>query len=304
MRRCVASLVFVVLLATGCAGTGTPAGPDVFHDRAAQVAAAWQASTGASRAWRTGFVPLDDLTLPPAQGFPNDDTKQAFAYGWYHSRIALPERMIARGRITFPDGSTMDVPMTSGHTAYAQLDKGDPPCAGYPSIAPPAAGPSGATGVAAPHTCAWLTVTTAHFGSARIRTSRGLATVPAWLFTVAELPAPIIRVAVAESAVSTLPRPSLPPIDPGALAATQKVTGSHDRELSFTVGVGACEGDPAGVAYETADVVVVAATRTDVQHGKPCPDLLKLAPVTVTLAAPLGDRVVLDAVTGQPMPVG
>jgi hypothetical protein len=34
-----------------------------------------------------------------------------------------------------------------------------------------------------------------------------------------------------------------------------------------------------------------------------CPDLLKLQPVSVNLAGPLGGRVILDALSGKPLTV-
>ena len=56
-----------------------------------------------------------------------------------------------------------------------------------------------------PNTCAALLVTGVTLGTVTLRTSRGEASVPAWLFTVRELATPVARVAVAPSAIAAEP---------------------------------------------------------------------------------------------------
>jgi hypothetical protein len=51
----------------------------------------------------------------------------------------------------------------------------------------------------------------------------------------------------------------------------------------------------------TVDVVVVGGTVKPPSGDMACIDLLEIRPVEVTLAAPLGARAVLDAVTAQPL---
>jgi hypothetical protein len=310
MRRTVAALILLSCAGlAGCARADRPpgggGGGDAFADRARAVAAAWRLTVGPSGgAWRRGFVPLDELTVPPDQGFTGE-TKLAFGSGWYRTRLALPGTTPAPATIAFPDGSTMAVPLVSAASAYGHLYQGDPPCPAGSGPAPQPAGSGPAGSVAGPveQSCAHLTVTGVTLGSTPLRTSRGTATVPAWLFRVAELPGPIARVAVAGGAVSPVPQPSTPPLGPPlreALASAQRLTRAAENMINYTVGVGACEDEPTALVYETAGAVVLAGARTGVRGGV-CPDLLKLAPVAAHLDRPLGDRVVLDAVSGAPL---
>jgi hypothetical protein len=52
-------------------------------------------------------------------------------------------------------------------------------------------------------------VTDASLATMRLATSRGEATVPAWLFTVAELVVPVPHAAVAPSAITAPPQPRI-----------------------------------------------------------------------------------------------
>jgi hypothetical protein len=305
MRRTRRLLLLVVLLAAACARPGATAPPpggnpaDAFTDRATQVAAAWRAATG-DDAWRNGFVPLDDLTvLAPDPGF-DDDTKQAFLNGWFRSQIDLSERVPPSGTIRYARGDQR-VPLTSAADAYAAIDRGDPPpCPrpGRPTASPAPAGADGAVGHRVLGPCIPLTVTRAELGTTTVRTSRGPAQVPAWLFTIAELPQPIARVAVAPSAVATPPTVGpAAPTDTTGLVSAQDLVGVDGARLTYRLGVGACDKDITPLVYETDDVVVVGGSVTT-SDGM-CVMLLKLEPVTVTLRAPLGARPVLDALSGQ-----
>lgn len=307
----VAALSAATLLAAGCAqpgsGSGAAADPDLaekFDQRARQVAQAWAAST-ASGAWQSGFVPLGPLTETSAGGFPSSELKEAFNHGWYRLRSDLPATRPADGTIRFgKDRATLTVPLVSAREAYAAIDKGDPPCGAPPPPSQPTpapTGPDGSVSTTLPQPCVALTVTGARLGTVTVRTSRGDATVPAWLFTVAEMREPISQVAVVPSAITPVPSPSLPefPYQRGLVTA-QDVVDAKGNALTFRLGVGACDTDIQPLFLETGTAVVVAGTvRTT---DGPCIDLLKLEPVTVTLAEPLGARAVLDAINGTPLP--
>jgi hypothetical protein len=95
----------------------------------------------------------------------------------------------------------------------------------------------------------------------------------------------------------------LPPLDLGqtpGVAAAEDLTGAEGGRLSYRIGIGACDKNPSGIAYETDGAVVVAGSVVRPTAGL-CADMLKLQPVSVSLAKPLGARTVLDAVTGQPL---
>jgi hypothetical protein len=310
MRRTVTVAAIVLFAVAACGRQGrAPANPDAaFQNRARAVADAWRATLagGAGQAWRTGLIPLQDLTLAPERGL-TDETRFAFQSGWYSTRVDLSAGAPPAGTVTFEDRSTLAVPLVSARDAYAQLHMGDSPCRGNPAPAgtpgPSGSGPGGSVGAPAQHTCASLTVTAATLGTATLQTSRGPATVPAWLFTVAELPVPVARVAVAVEALSPPPRPAIAPDDQSratGLVAARKLTSADETRLGYTIAIGACDHNAAGLAYETADVVVIGGTVERSTGGK-CPDLLRLEPVSASLTKPLGARVVLDALSGQPL---
>ncbi|HET6212178.1 MAG TPA: hypothetical protein VFE14_04815 [Micromonosporaceae bacterium] len=305
MRRPTVLVVLTALVTAGCAGAQGAAGDSTdptsaFTARARAVADAWR-STAVGGAWRTGLVPLQELTIAPAGGFPADSSKIAFQSGWYALRTELPASRPPDGTVRFPSG-TMNVSLISARDAYAALDQGDPLCTVDPAKSPAPTGTAPDTPTSSPVSpdCTTLTVTAVRLGTTTLRTSRGEATVPAWLFTVAGLGAPVARVAIVPSAMTPLPSPSVPPgPQPPGLVSAQQLTGVRGATVDFTLGVGACDKDIRPLFYETADAVVLGGTVHS--DSGPCILILKLAPVTVTLAAPLGARVVLDAAGGAPL---
>jgi hypothetical protein len=271
----------LVLLLAGCARPGAAGNPDrqlpeAFEQRAATVAAAWHAA-GVGQAWRSGFVPMQELVVvPPEVAFP-DQTKVAFEEGWYRLAATLPGLSARSGDIRFPDGSTLSVPLLTAAEAYQNLDRGDPTCA----------------------SCPVLTVTGARLATVPLMTSRGRAEVPAWLFTITGLAAPIARVAVVPSAVGSVPDPPRAPDNLPGLVRTEALTGIDGAVVDYKLGVGACDSDITPLSYETDDVVVIGGS-VHRSEGM-CVLSLKLAPVRVTLAAPVGNRTVLDGLSGRPL---
>ncbi|MFC8848095.1 MULTISPECIES: hypothetical protein [unclassified Micromonospora] len=334
MRRVLALLGLPLLVvAAGCAPAGsepsagsTPAGsPDqrfeAFGQRAAEVAGAWRPGT----AWTGGYLPLQEPTVLLGDPGFTADTEQAFRSGWYRDQIEVPTARPAAGAIRFPDG-TLTVPLVSAAEAYRQLDQGDPPpCEGRPKTpgrpAKPGSGPivepgpDGPTVGEGPYghsggpndpvssepssACVPLTVTAVTLGTAPVHTSRGEAQVPAWLFTIDELTAKVARLAVAD-APGALPEGVAPtgPAPDGVVGA-QDLRAVDGAKLTWRVGVGACDTGITPLVWERDDVVVVGGGV--IRATGMCIDLLKLEPVTATLKAPLGNRPVLDVVTGAPL---
>jgi hypothetical protein len=294
MRRWLAAVAVPLVLLAGCAqgdsGGAPPSGSgDADFDRhAAEVAEAWR-SSGAGAAWRDGFVPLEDLTVLPRDVTFTGETKVAYMSGWFRSTVQLSTKAPSGGSVRFGNGETMSVPLASAADAYGVIDKGDPPCNSEGGVAP-AVQPPGlekppiANSKAASGQCTALTVTGVKLGTVRLRTSRGEATVPAWLFTVDELARPVARVAVAPAAIKTLP--SGGPIITGLESVT--VDGAR---LTFPI-MGGCAKDITPLAYEAVDLVVVGARTTPIEGV--CAAVAKIERVTVTLKAPLGDRMVLN----------
>jgi hypothetical protein len=319
-HRAVLLSMSMLLFATGCAEGGqggdqaaAPASPSgdldtVFAARAEQVARQWRAA-GTSDAWGTGFVPLQALTVPPAGVTFSDATKRAFAAGWYRLETGMPREAGGRkGTITYAGGATETVPVITLAEAYAELDQGDPPPCPGPTVPPPAdaPGPDGTDGGGpespasdkAPKSCVALTITGATLGSVKILTSRGETDAPAWLFTVRELKGPVARVAVAPSAIATVPEIDTDGLPPGTgLVAAQDLTSVTGTRLAFRLGVGACDEQIRPLAFETEDVVVVGGTAT--RRDGVCTEQLLLHPVTVELDEPSGARPVIDAATAR-----
>ncbi|WFF03067.1 hypothetical protein [Micromonospora sp. WMMD964] len=314
MRRPVLLLVLPLLVVAGCAptradlfdGPSDPQRAEAFDQRAAQVAEAWQPGPE----WRTGYVPLEGPTVLTGDPRFTPDTEAAFRAGWYQAQVPLYPTRVG-GEIRFPDGR-LTLPLVSAAEAYRQLDQGDPlPCPGRPkrpglptpggpTVEP---GPDGwTTSTAAPTACRSLTVTGVTLGSVPVRTSRGEAQVPAWLFDVEELAAPVARLAVAPTAVGRVPEPTAPaePL-PDGLVSAQDLAAVDGARLIVRLGVGACDTAITPLVWERPDVVVVGGSVT--RSTDVCPAILKMEPVTVTLAAPLGARPVLDVSSGAALSI-
>ena len=138
--------------------------------------------------------------------------------------------------------------------------------------------------------------------------SRGPATVPVWEFTIKGTAVRVTRVAVADR-ISVVP----PPWDPSNAAegiAIESAHGTPDaRQLTVSF-VGApdrgdrpCGSDYTAEAVESDFAVVVIV----IEHRNPTAGACSLVgaerAAEVDLAAPLGDRAVLEVQQGLPVPV-
>ena len=300
-------------------GSSSGASQTEFEIRAERVAQKWRDAVE-PRSWQDGFVPLQALTVPPAdaEGL-SEAVKHALLAGWYKLDAGMPREAGNReGTIRYPDGEAASVPLITLAQAYAELDQGDPPPCREASVPPPKDAPGGDVDRAAqPGTepdrpvrpdsavsdepikvCTGLTVTGIRLGTVPLLTSRGEAEVPAWLFTVAELKGAVARVAVAPSAVTKppeIPTGELPEV--AGLVNAQHLSSVEGKELSYGLGVGACDENITPMWHETDDVIVVGGTAT--RREGVCTDQLLLHPVSITLDEPVGTRPVLDAGTGQ-----
>ena len=75
------------------------------------------------------------------------------------------------------------------------------------------------------------------------------------------------------------------------------------RSVTVLAHHGSCDDGPAVHALETDGSVVLYASVVGTREG-PCTRDLRAEEVTVRLARPVGDRVLLDAFTGRPVPNG
>ncbi|MEV6690275.1 hypothetical protein AB0M35_02185 [Micromonospora sp. NPDC051196] len=313
MRRLTARLGLpLMIVVAGCAPAGTgPTGPvtsaddqDPFDRRAAAVAEAWRPGPG----WSTGYVPLQDPPVLIGEADFTPATQTALQAGWYRKPADLPARQPDDGTIRFPDGE-LRVPLVSASEAFLTLTHGSEPpsCPTLPkepAIPPsPAPGADDTVSSRPQGECVALTISKVELGTAPLRTSRGEAQVPAWLFTVEEIGAVVAAAAVAPHAIGAVPEPVAPSDSaPKGMVAAQNIVEVDGTKLAFRLGVGSCDTDITPLVQEREDIVVVGGTvvrSTDV-----CDAMLRLEPVEVTLKEPLGARPVLDALTGAPLRLG
>ncbi|MFF3483408.1 hypothetical protein ACFYXC_09005 [Streptomyces sp. NPDC002701] len=258
------------------AGTGPAHDPERTGVRARQVSDAWEGSK-AAQTWREGYFPLDDAVQLPEGAFRNEADKHAYETQNFELRAPLSADPPAKGKVRWRGGGSLTVPVSSARAAYEKLARGLNP------------GPS-------------LVVTGARLGTMTLSTSRGPATVPAWHFTVAGYDTPLRRVAAGPS---KLPPPPIKPVARTSdalhpLAGLTSVS-ADGRTVVLRAHHGSCDEGPAVDVLETGDNVVFSAWIRGRSDG-PCTDDLRSREVTVELDRPAGDRLLLDAFTGRPVP--
>ncbi|MGC5004775.1 hypothetical protein [Streptomyces sp. DT203] len=265
--------------ASGGRGTqvrGTDPTPDP-QDRARRVADAWDGSR-AAESWAEGYYPMGETVQLPAGAFRNDADKRAYGAQNFVLRGELPTTSRKDGRVKWESGGSLTLPLMGSREAFEAIAGG---------------------GGDGPH----LTVTGAELGSMPLVTSRGPATVPAWLFTLEGYDMPLKRVALSPS---ELPQP---PIGPAGEVPTDKLAplgglaevAGDGRSVTVVATHGACDEGPAVDVLETDGSVVLSGSVVGTKDG-PCTAVLLSKEMTVQLDRPVGDRVLLDAFTGRPVP--
>ncbi|WP_037683046.1 hypothetical protein [Streptomyces griseus] len=287
--RIVHVIVAVALFAagTGCGGEKTvdgrvPRAREVEQDpkaaaRARQVADAWDGSA-AAEAWRTGFHPMGDAVELPEDAFRTEADKEVYATQNFVLRGTLPATPRKDGLVKWASGGSLALPLWEARKAYESVARGRND------------GPR-------------LTVTRARLGEMTLATNRGPATVPAWLFTLEGYDTPLKRVALSPSKpprAPIRPAPETRDYQMGPLGGLVRVAGKG-RSVTVMAEHGACDDGPAVHVLETAGSVVLSASILGTDDG-PCTTQAIGEKVTVTLKRPLGDRVLLDACTGRPVP--
>jgi len=247
-------------------------------DRARQVAKAWDGSTAAA-VWRKGYYPMGDTLQLPEHAFRNDTDKRAFLIRSFVLSGRLPASAPKNGQVKWASGGSRTLPLMGARTAYGTL-----------------AGRGGA---------AHLTVTAVKLGSTTLITSRGPATVPAWLYTLKGYDTPLKQVALSPSKLPA------PPIKPAADVPADQLSplgglvevAADGRSVTVIAEHGACDDGPAVHVLETGGSVVLYASIVGAKEGA-CTSQMLHDKVTVKLDRPAGDRVLLDAFTGRPVPYG
>ncbi|NEA42358.1 hypothetical protein G3I42_24420 [Streptomyces sp. SID11385] len=154
----------------------------------------------------------------------------------------------------------------------------------------------GGGGEGKPH----LTVTGVRLGTMTVATTRGPATVPAWLFALDGYATPLKRAAATPSPV---PRSPIGPTRtlPGRHVDRLAGVGADGRTVTVVATHGACDDGPRVAVLETRDSVVLSGSVVNGRYTGLCTMQAKLTPVRVRLERPLGERVLLDALSGAPV---
>ncbi|WP_326721461.1 MULTISPECIES: hypothetical protein [unclassified Streptomyces] len=263
----------------GCGSEKAGGSPPQSGARARQVAEAWDGSQ-AAEVWRKGYYPMGESVQLPDGAFRNEDDKLAYMTQNFVLRGKLPAASPKEGKVEWKSGGSLTLPLTGARAAYETVARG---------------------GGDGPH----LTVTGAKLGEMSLATSRGPATVPAWLFTLDGYDTPLKQVALSPS---KLPKP---PIKPARETPTNHLmpldrlaeVADDGRSVTVVANHGSCDDGPAVAVLETDGSVVLSASVVGTKDGA-CTADLHAKKVTVKLDRVVGDRLLLDAFTGRPVPYG
>ncbi|MFJ7945933.1 hypothetical protein ACIQ6K_20105 [Streptomyces sp. NPDC096354] len=247
------------------------------HDRARRVADAWDGSK-AAEVWAEGYYPMGEVVQLPENAFRSGSDKLAYGARNLVLRGELPATTQKDGQVKWESGGSLTLPLMGARDAFATVAGGSSD---------------------GPH----LTVTMVELGEMSLATSRGPAMVPAWLFALEGYDTPLKRVALSPSKLPEAPiKPAgeVPTDELAPLGRMVEVAGDG-RSVTVMANHGACDDGPAVDVLETGGSVVLSASVVGTKDG-PCTSQLLAKEVTVKLDRPVGDRILLDAFTGRPVP--
>ena len=238
------------------------------------------------------FVPVGELTgqIGDWEEPVGDNNKPALMAGLVVAKETLPSDPPAEALVRWADGSTKPVRPVSATQALAGIRT---------------------TAASSCPECVPLQVTSARLTTATVETSRGPATAPTWEFTVEETNVRVTRIAVAATDGITVQPPAWDPNDAPVGISIESARGTvTGTELTVTF-VGApdpaskpCGEDYTAEAVESATaIVVIVVPHENVGFGGACSSVGATRTAIATLAAPLGERAVLEVKEGLPVSV-
>ncbi|MGI5273350.1 hypothetical protein ACQEUU_29675 [Nonomuraea sp. CA-218870] len=247
-----------------------------FDDYATRAVWTWRLS-GAAEIWRNGFVPMGGLSQMQQNVKEQILRDEEYGFAVAGPLPATPKEAWIR----WDDGSTIRVPVISARQALVALS----PYETEASVQDDQA----------------YKMTSATFTTMRLRTLRGIATVPAWRLYFSNLPGPIDHLAVDQTTLGTIE---------GAVGRDRpyEVTGFQmldEQTLRVSYDYGVCLGRSTPTvrlrSNERDDVVVLGVeVHQHIPNGL-CAGVGKSGEGVVRLGEPLGDRVVLDAKSRGPI---
>jgi hypothetical protein len=290
-RRAPATVVAAFVVAAALSGCWAgPYGADTAnaHEQARAALSRWAdavaAAGGNGRLALVGELTGQVGDWEPAVG---DNNKRALMAGLVAGAAPLPARAPPDARVQWQDGTTATVPLLSAQQAIAAIQAGT-------------SGPCG--------DCTSLRVTAARLSSGPIETTRGPATAPIWEFNLQGTAVKVTRVAIAD-AVTVVPPPWDPNNPPAGLAIDSASGTAGGRELTVDFlgaplpGDQPCGEDYTAEAVESDLAIVVIVTRHPHVAIGACAGVGAKRTASVQLAAPLGERAVLDVQQGLPIPI-
>lgn len=287
-------LIALAALAGCLAGCGLGFGPGVdnsakLHEQAQAALVRWAAAVAAAGG-PSAFIPIGDRTVQVGdwEEAVGENNKLAMLAGLVDSTIPLSSQAPPDGQVEWPDGRASSVGLISAQQALKDIttDADGSSCSG----------------------CRPLAVLKAELTSQPVSTSRGTAQAPAWLFSLQGTAVRLARVAVAASITVTPPAwdSNDPPIGIAINSATGSVSG---RQLTVSfVGAPApadqgCGANYTAEAVESSDALVVIVIEHSSLSFGACTAVGAVRTATVELAAPLGNRAVLEVQQGLPVAV-
>jgi hypothetical protein len=281
------AVVALPLVVAGCLGIGDDSAKLQQQARAALTrwADAVAAAGGPSSVVLVGELTGQVGDWEPAVG---DNDKRALMAGLVEADAGLPAATPPDGEVRWPDGTTAPVALISAEQAVAAIKAGtSEPCG---------------------DDCTPLRITGARLTTGPIETSRGSATTPVWDLTVEGTAVTATRVAIADAIAVVLP--PWDPNDPLVGLAIESASGTVGARQLTVAFVGAplpgdqqCGEDYTAEAVESDLAVVVIVTRHAHVTIGGCTLEGAQRSATLDLAAPLGERTVLEVQQGRPVPV-
>ena len=241
--------------------------------------------TGALLAW--GTFPASQTPRPvvligngsPNSGFGNsEDAKMAAKCHRLTTAITLSKVIPRTANATWSTGTKASYPSMSAAATFAAMTHlGPTPESTCVDVQP-------------------QVVTAVKFGAYGLSTDRGHAQIDSWVFTMSRIDGEIAYPALAPSALWNAD------VSKGSVS-TGSTVSADGRSLTYTFygapdGAGPCGADYKAVVAESQAAVAIALQETPhAAPGQPvaCPAVAQQRKVVVTLAQPVGGRVVVDA---------
>ncbi|MFI7617560.1 hypothetical protein ACIBP6_40695 [Nonomuraea terrae] len=247
-----------------------------FDDHAARAVRTWRTS-GAAEIWRDGFVPVEGLSKMPRDVETQILSDEEYGFAVAGPLPATPDEAWIR----WDDGSTMRVPVMGARRALVALSPYDEEASVKDDRA--------------------YKMTAATFATMRVRTLRGMATVPAWRMSFSNLPGAVEHVAVDLATAGTVEDAvgrHLP-----ADVTSFEVLDERTLRVSYEYGVCDSRDRPAvrSRTDERRDVVVLGIEVQEHIGSRLCAGVGRSGADVVRLGQPLGARVVLDAKSRLPV---